>query len=84
MLLILGMHRSGTSLCARTANLLGARLGDDPLMSRPDNPRGYFEDRTVVGMRKSSIPWRRKHMNRCGPLASLRLTARPRWTCAPN
>lgn len=46
--LILGMHRSGTSLCARTASLLGAGLSDDMLAPRADNPHGYFEDRRVV------------------------------------
>ena len=42
--LILGMHRSGTSLTARVANLLGVSLGDSARMvtTQYDNPRGFW------------------------------------------
>jgi len=44
-----GMHRSGTSLLARVASLLGVDLGaPDALMGPgPDNPAGYWENRAV-------------------------------------
>jgi O-antigen biosynthesis protein len=45
--LILGMHRSGTSACARGMQALGAYLGTDFLDTRPDNPTGYWEDRNI-------------------------------------
>ena len=45
---ILGMHRSGTSLCAQICQLLGVYLGNDLIPGRPDNPDGYFEDRFIV------------------------------------
>jgi len=43
------MHRSGTSLAARAAQLLGVSLGDpDRLMGPgPDNPAGYYENRYI-------------------------------------
>lgn len=43
--LITGMHRSGTSLTARIANLLGLYLGkpEHLLPPAPDNPKGYWE-----------------------------------------
>ena len=44
-----GMHRSGTSLLARVASLLGVDLGaPDVLMGPgPDNPAGYWENRAI-------------------------------------
>ena len=48
MLVIVGMHRSGTSLCARICRELGVYLGDDLLDGGSDNPDGYFEDGSIV------------------------------------
>jgi hypothetical protein len=42
------MHRSGTSAVARGLKSLGVHLGDNFLDTRPDNPTGYWEDRTIV------------------------------------
>ena len=47
-LLVLGMHRSGTSACARVANLLGASLPDEILPANAGNETGYWEPRAVV------------------------------------
>ncbi len=46
---IVGMHRSGTSMAARTLHLLGVSLGDpDTLLTAgPDNPAGYWENGAV-------------------------------------
>ncbi|HLY57881.1 MAG TPA: glycosyltransferase [Stellaceae bacterium] len=41
--LILGMHRSGTSALTRVVNLLGARLPAHLLAPGPDNPQGFWE-----------------------------------------
>lgn len=46
-LLVLGMHRSGTSALARGLIVLGASLGDRLLPALPCNPRGFFEDKDV-------------------------------------
>ncbi len=42
-LLILGMHRSGTSALAGTLRLAGLDLGPNLTPGRDDNPRGFFE-----------------------------------------
>lgn len=42
-LLVLGMHRSGTSALTRTLNLLGADLPRNLYAARKDNPTGYWE-----------------------------------------
>ena len=43
-LIILGMHRSGTSALAGQCASLGFWLGDDLLPPVPANPKGFFED----------------------------------------
>ncbi len=42
------MHRSGTSAVARGLRALSVYLGDDLYGAHPENPTGYFEDRSVV------------------------------------
>ena len=46
--LVLGMHRGGTSAFAGTLQALGVDFGDDLLPGQVENPLGFFEDRTVV------------------------------------
>jgi len=47
---VLGMHRSGTSLCSRLVNLLGASLGpeEELLGGGPDNPDGFWENVRIL------------------------------------
>ena len=46
--IILGMHRSGTSVLTAAINSLGFTLGDLLLDSRYDNIKGYFENADIV------------------------------------
>jgi hypothetical protein len=46
--LVVGMHRSGTSAIARGIAALGVYLGDDFLDAQPENPTGYWEDKGIV------------------------------------
>ena len=48
MLLILGMHRSGTSLLAGSCRLLGADLGGRMMEARQDNVMGFWEHDEIV------------------------------------
>jgi hypothetical protein len=43
VLVILGMHRSGTSAVAGVLTKLGGKAPEHPMAPSPDNPRGYFE-----------------------------------------
>ena len=43
-LLVLGMHRSGTSALTGVLNILGANLGENLLVGGADNIKGYFEN----------------------------------------
>jgi len=45
--LVLGMHRSGTSALARGLQMLGVYLGNSFLIPQPDNPTGYWEDKNI-------------------------------------
>jgi hypothetical protein len=48
--LVLGMHRSGTSALARGLQILGVYLGHDFLSPQPDNPTGYWEDKNILDL----------------------------------
>lgn len=43
VILVLGMHRSGTSAITRVLNLLGVPLGHDLLPPQDDNDKGFWE-----------------------------------------
>lgn len=42
--LVLGSHRSGTSVLSRALLATGVNLGDGLIEPRSDNPKGFFED----------------------------------------
>ena len=48
--LILGMHRSGTSAVTRVLNLLGVELGSHLMQPGKDNPSGFWEHQDVVAI----------------------------------
>ncbi|HLW74563.1 MAG TPA: glycosyltransferase, partial [Gammaproteobacteria bacterium] len=48
MIVILGMHRSGTSLLAGSCRLLGADLGDRMMAAGQDNVMGFWEHDEIV------------------------------------
>jgi len=61
-LLVLGMHRSGTSALAGVLNLLGFKLGQSLLPPGPANERGFWEnlELTTVNddvLRSLGVPW---------------------------
>jgi hypothetical protein len=53
--LILGMHRSGTSALTQVLHLCGLDLPADLLPGYPDNERGFFEPRKVIGIHDSML-----------------------------
>ncbi|MFC0442669.1 glycosyltransferase [Aeromonas media] len=48
LLVVLGMHRSGTSLLSRSLAVLGASHGAAANHAAADNPKGFWEDADVV------------------------------------
>lgn len=49
-ILVMGMHRSGTSALARALNMFGADMGDANLFAphATDNPTGYWEHKEIL------------------------------------
>ncbi|HIH0844088.1 TPA: sulfotransferase family protein, partial [Vibrio cholerae] len=45
---ILGMHRSGTSVVAKAISLSGVEFGDNLLEAKADNEKGFWEDAYIV------------------------------------
>lgn len=61
VILILGCHRSGTSLVARSLKCLGVELSERAEWSGPDNPTGFYENRDVLAFNEivsDLIGWR--------------------------
>lgn len=55
--IILGMHRSGTSLLAKTVESLGVYLGSEEQMIGPreDNPEGFWEHAEIVDIHEKLL-----------------------------
>jgi len=47
---ILGCHRSASSLVAKALHEAGVHMGDELLSGLPDNPEGHFEDMDFLRM----------------------------------
>lgn len=45
---VLGMHRSGTSVITRALKVLGVGLGENLHPAGFDNPKGFWEDRSIL------------------------------------
>jgi len=50
VVVVLGMHRSGTSVLARGLQVLGVELGQNLMPALPANPKGYWEDRDIYNL----------------------------------
>src|SRR5689334_7144508 len=47
LVVVLGMHRSGTSLCAHMLSVMGVDMTDD-IGASPPNPQGHWERREIA------------------------------------
>ena len=55
-LVILGMHRSGTSALAGLVQLLGVNLGEDLLPAMPEvNEKGFFEHQEILDIHEDLL-----------------------------
>lgn len=53
--IVLGMHRSGTSVLSRALIALGVDFGGTFVDVEPDNPKGFFEDKDVNSLNVSFL-----------------------------
>jgi GT2 family glycosyltransferase len=54
-ILVLGMHRSGTSALSGVLHHLGVALGGNMMPPTTDNPRGYWEQADIVGIHNTAM-----------------------------
>lgn len=62
VVVVLGMHRSGTSVLTRVVSLMGAALPDNLIPAAVDNPTGFWESRDVAVLdenllRRAGLSW---------------------------
>ena len=57
LVLVLGCHRSGTSLITKSMECLGVSLGKNADWSGPDNVSGFWENKSVLWMNENLL-WR--------------------------
>jgi hypothetical protein len=55
VLLITGMHRSGTSMTAQMLQAAGLFIGERLMGSHPSNPKGHFEDLDFYDLTRAII-----------------------------
>ncbi|MDR0477943.1 MAG: hypothetical protein LBH14_08445, partial [Desulfobulbaceae bacterium] len=53
-IVVLGMHRSGTSACTGLLRLYGAYLGE-VIDSHPQNPKGYWENKNAMSLNEEIL-----------------------------
>ena len=80
MILVTGMHRSGTSLVCQLLARLGEAVGDpaDRIPADRWNPAGYFEQRAVMDLNSRIVTgWPRNRSRAAAWLAKLRYLRMP-------
>lgn len=74
-ILVLGMHRSGTSAFTRLLNLAGAASPKSLMEGKPDNERGFWESEAICDVNEAFLArcgsrwddWRALDLERCPP-----------------
>ena len=79
--LVIGMHRSGTSAFTRVLNLCGARLPESLMPAGERNPRGYFESQRIYQLHEEMLAEAGSAWDDLSPLPSAWLdsTFAPVW-----
>lgn len=74
-IIVLGMHRSGTSAVVRLLNLMGAYLGPPGSIkgANPENPKGFWENEDLVELNKGVLAAQRCLWDRLGEFDRTRL-----------
>ncbi|WP_370307106.1 glycosyltransferase [Sinimarinibacterium flocculans] len=68
VVLVLGMHRSGTSALTRTLNLLGARLPGNLIPAQTDNETGFWESTDIQQLNDRILAALGSRWDDCRPL----------------
>ena len=54
-IVVLGMHRSGTSLLAKALEIFGYKFPENLMQPNKDNPSGFWEDIDIVELNESLL-----------------------------
>jgi hypothetical protein len=54
-IIVVGMHRSGTSAIARSLESIGIDLGERLIAGRVENQKGFFEDQRIVNLNEDIL-----------------------------
>ena len=79
VIVVIGMHRSGTSMAANIVHALGANMGDRHFNVSPENAKGHWERPMVVGFNDRIF----SYFNRDWGQSSHILTLPEHWLGAP-
>jgi hypothetical protein len=90
LVVVLGMHRSGTSSAAGTLVRLGAAAPQHLIASDADNVRGYWESRVIVELNDAILAaagsdwkdWRKFDLNKIAPVEADALRVRAKEALA--
>src|SRR5215510_15916400 len=52
---VVGMHRSGTSLCMNVLKVMGIRVDEDLIPADANNEQGYFESRRILELNEDVL-----------------------------
>ena len=66
VIVVLGMHRGGTSAVARSLQVLGVGLGDNLYPPADDNPTGFWEDRDCIAINEELLSYVDSEYDRLG------------------
>jgi glycosyltransferase involved in cell wall biosynthesis len=66
VIIVLGMHRGGTSAIARSLQVLGVGLGDNLYPPADDNPTGFWEDRDCIAINEELLGYVGSEYDRLG------------------
>ncbi|MDO5642259.1 MAG: glycosyltransferase [Paracoccus sp. (in: a-proteobacteria)] len=71
ILIVLGMHRSGTSFLTDCTEALGFVLPGDRSGPAPDNPKGHFEPRAIVDLNDATLAHEGAVWARVAPVSTM-------------
>lgn len=73
IIVVLGMHRSGTSAIARGLKTLSVELGDNLMPAAPDNEKGFWEDMDIYSFNERLLSKLGSAWDRMTPVTTDRL-----------
>jgi hypothetical protein len=76
VIIVLGMHRSGTSAITAGLEILGVPLGDNLHPAGNDNPKGFWEDRSILAINEALLTLERSSYDSLG-FSSINLESNP-------